>query len=102
MIADTLFENGGGAFAAAGSFAAIGPSGRRGGRNGNGGRSGIVGCRFANCNGFRFSATAHLTSVNSRSQRTDHGQRHTSQGWMSSRIEKKMICALPMMFSAGT
>jgi hypothetical protein len=36
--------------------------------------------------------------VNSLVQRTVHGQRHASQACAPSLIEKKMICALPMMF----
>ena len=51
---------------------------------------------------FACSPAAHLTIVNSRFQRTDHGQRHTIQACSPSRIEKKMICARPTMFSNGT
>ncbi len=42
------------------------------------------------------------TIVNKRPQRTDHGQRHSSQARSPSWIEKKMICALPTMFWSGT
>src|SRR5262249_40234798 len=48
---------------------------------------------------FRFSATCHRTRWKRRFQRTVQGQRHASQAWAPSRIEKKMTCALPMMFS---
>ena len=51
---------------------------------------------------FACSPPAHLTIVNSRFQRTDHGQRHTIQACSPSRIEKKMIWARPTMFSNGT
>ena len=40
--------------------------------------------------------------VSSRSQRTDHGQRHTSQACSRSRTEKKITCARPIRFSNGT
>ena len=49
--------------------------------------------------GFAFAAAVHRTSVNNRSQRTAHGQRQISQACVPSLIEKKMICAFPMMFS---
>src|SRR5437016_1281252 len=45
---------------------------------------------------------AHRTNVNSRSQRTDQGQRQIIQACSPSRIEKKMIWARPTMFSNGT
>src|SRR5580704_10674683 len=48
---------------------------------------------------FRFFAPCHRTRLKRRFQRTVQGQRHTSQACAPSRIEKKMICALPMMFS---
>src|SRR5262249_16477305 len=51
---------------------------------------------------FACSPAAHLTIVNSRFQRTAHGQRHTIQACSPSRIEKKMIWARPTMFSNGT
>ena len=44
----------------------------------------------------------HRTIVNSRLQRTDQGQRQTSQARSPSGTEKKMICARPTMFSNGT
>ena len=40
-------------------------------------------------------------TVNSRLQRTAHGQRQMCQAGTPS-IEKKMICALPIRFSNGT
>ena len=45
---------------------------------------------------------AHLMIVNSLLQRTETGQRQNSQARSPSYTEKKMICALPMMFSNGT
>src|SRR5262249_61346739 len=51
---------------------------------------------------FACSPAAHLTIVNSRFQRTAHGQRHTIHACSPSRIEKKMIWARPTMFSNGT
>src|SRR4029450_10813087 len=45
---------------------------------------------------------AHLTIVNSLLQRTDTGQRQNCQARSPSYTEKKMICALPTMFSNGT
>jgi hypothetical protein len=45
---------------------------------------------------------AYLTVVNSRRQRTDHGQFQMCQAGSPSLIEKKMICASPMRFSNGT
>ena len=52
--------------------------------------------------GWPFGLRLICTIVNSRLQRTDHGQRHTSQARSPSPIEKKMICARPTMFSSGT
>src|SRR5262249_16062904 len=46
--------------------------------------------------------SAHLTIVNSRLQRTDHGQLQMCQAGSPSPMEKKMICALPTRFSNGT
>src|SRR5579863_8512718 len=63
----------------------------------------LFGCRFPALRGRRdFGPPAHLTKVNNRSQRTSHGQRQISQAWVPSLIEKKMICARPMMLSYGT
>src|SRR5947209_3497089 len=45
---------------------------------------------------------AHRTIVNSLSQRTTHGQRHTFQAASPSPTEKKMISARPTMLSIGT
>ena len=45
---------------------------------------------------------AHLTIVNSLPQRTDTGQRQNCQARSPSKTEKKMICALPTIFSNGT
>src|SRR5262249_57817187 len=47
-------------------------------------------------------APAYLMIVNSRLQRIDHGQFQICQAGLPSPIERKMICALPMMFSNGT
>ena len=44
----------------------------------------------------------HRTIVNSRLQRTDHGQRQISHARSPSCTEKKMSCARPTMFSNGT
>ena len=49
-----------------------------------------------------YTSSAHLTIVNSRLQRTDHGQLQMCQAGSPSPIEKKMICALPTRFSNGT
>src|ERR1043166_9474889 len=51
--------------------------------------------------GFR-RPVAHRTIVNSRSQRTDHGQRQNAQPRSPSWTEKKMISARTTMFSNGT
>src|SRR4029079_7902013 len=45
---------------------------------------------------------AHRTIVNSRSQRTTQGQRHTFHAGSPSPTEKKMISARPTMLSIGT
>src|SRR4029077_10253693 len=45
---------------------------------------------------------AHRTIVNSLSQRTTHGQRHTFQAASPSPTEKKMISARPTILSIGT
>src|SRR5580698_4702679 len=61
---------------------------------------GLFGCRFpALCGRRAFGPWTHLTNVNNRFQRTSHGQRQISQAWVPSLIEKKMICARPMIFS---
>ena len=95
-IADAIFESGRGALAAPRLF----------GELGRGGSAAAGACRaaggFANFGGLGFLAATHRTSVNRRFQRTAQGQRHTSQAWASSRIEKKMICARPIRFSNGT
>ena len=44
----------------------------------------------------------YLITVNSRLQRIDHDQSQICQARLPSLIERKMICALPMMFSKGT
>jgi len=45
---------------------------------------------------------AHRTIVNSRLQRTDHGQFQKCQAGSPSPTEKKMTCARPTRFSNGT
>ena len=50
---------------------------------------------------FASRPAAHRTSLNSRPQRTFHGQVHTAHA-CSPWIEKKIIWARPMMFSSGT
>ena len=45
---------------------------------------------------------AHLTILNSRFHRIDHGQRQTCQARSPSATEKKMICARPIRFWNGT
>ena len=52
--------------------------------------------------GVRFGRALHRTIVNSRLQRTENGQRHTSHARSPSCTEKKMIWARPTMFSNGT
>src|SRR5208282_2357257 len=76
-------------------FLPVGRRTRRAWRRGN-----VNGRRLLrHCDRFGFAAAAHRTSVNSRLQRTVQGQRHASQACAPSLIEKKMICALPIMFS---
>ena len=50
----------------------------------------------------RCRPAGHLTIVNSRFQRTAHGQVQTCHAGSPSPIEKKMICARPTRFSNGT
>ena len=50
----------------------------------------------------RCRPAAHLTIVNSRFQRTAHGQVQICHAGSPSPIEKKMICARPTRFSNGT
>src|SRR5580700_5198823 len=104
-VADALLEHGAAA-AAARFFLAI--AGRGLGSFGGGGLSGgrfsaaptlRSPARGGGRSGGTFAAAAHLTSVNIRLQRTSQGQRQTSHTCVSPLIEKKMICALPMMFS---
>src|SRR5262245_14973921 len=104
-VADAVFETERVGAPALASFRGrrFGDRGRaavRGGRTGRLAAGGLVG-RF---DGSRFagSPATHRTIVNSRLQRTDHGQRHTIQACSPSRIEKKMIWARPTMFSNGT
>ena len=101
FVADPLLERTvAAAAAAAGSFL---PVGRLRPRPAPARRSAsAVAAAPALADGFGFALAAHRTRVNSRFQRTVHGQRQTSQACAPSRIEKKMICALPMMFSYGT
>ena len=96
-IADAVFERGACPAAAAGLLLPVGRADFRGGCD-------FFGRRFwaRRCRGFAFPAAAHLTSVNSRLQRTVHGQRQISQACVPPLIEKKMICALPIEFSNGT
>ena len=49
--------------------------------------------------GRRFLAASHRTSEKIRPQRTAHGHVHTSQAWVPSWIEKKMISARPTRLS---
>ena len=97
-IADALFENGGARWRRRGSLLRCRREQSGSGELVAGGRLVAQLC----CGGIGFAAAAHRTSVNSRSQRTVHGQRQISQAWVSSLIEKKMICALPIRFSNGT
>src|ERR1700728_4560490 len=74
---------------------------RRDRRRSDGGRGVQVAQKRAlrrSCNRCGFAPAAHLTSENRRCQRTVQGQRHTSRA-CPPLTEKKMICALPMMFS---
>src|ERR1700733_8813990 len=93
-ITDAIFERGGAAFATTRLF--------RSGRTHRISGGEFSGRRFfARDYRFCFLAATHLTSVNSRSHRTAQGQRQTSQAWASSRMEKKISCALPIRFSTG-
>ena len=99
-VADALFERRAAAAAAAWLLLAVGSYTLGRGRPGDG-HGDLCGRRFPalRCGGFAFAATAHLTSVNIRLQRTSHGHRQISQAWVPSLSEKKMICALPIIFS---
>src|SRR5262249_54165946 len=96
-IADAILEFGGRAVRRTGTFALA--RGRAAARGCTLGRRGAA-LSFGGL-GFRRSG-AHRTIVNSRSHRTDHGQRQNAQPRSPSWTEKKMISARPTMFSNGT